>query len=78
MNKTINKEETLYSIYKKYPEIVDILYDFGFTQIKLPQMIQTAGRMMSLEKGCSMRGFDYTQLTHVLLQHGFIIEEDNK
>lgn len=73
--KIIKSEESLYSIYKKYPEIVDILYDFGFTQIKLPQMIQTAGRMMSLKKGCSMRGFNYQQLIDVLLTHGFEIYE---
>lgn len=75
MKKVIKAEESLYTIYKRYPEIVEILYDFGFTQIKLPQMIQTAGRMMSLEKGCNLRGFNYKDLKEVLKQHGFEIED---
>lgn len=75
MKKTIKADDTLYSIYTKYPEIMDILYDFGFTQIKFPQMIQTAGRMMSLEKGCSLRGFGYEKLKEILRKHNFEIED---
>ena len=54
MKKKILVEETLYSIYRKHLEIISVLYDFGYTQIKQPQMIQTVGRMMSLEKGCEI------------------------
>lgn len=75
MKKTIQSTETLYAIHKNYPEIVDILYNFGFTQIKLPQMIQTVGRMMTLEKGCQMRGFDYVKLKEVLAKNGFEVVE---
>lgn len=71
--KTINEKETVYEIYLRYPEIVEILYEFGFTQIKLPQMVQTAGRLITLKKGCSMRGFDYEKLKKTLEQKGFLV-----
>jgi hypothetical protein len=51
------------------------LYDFGFTQIKQPMMIQTVGRYMTLKKGCEMRGFDYEELVILLLSQGLQMEE---
>ncbi len=71
----INAKDTVYTIVTNHPRVIDILVDFGFTQIKLPQMIQTAGRLMTLKKGCDMRGFDYDQLKEVLHNNGFEVVE---
>jgi len=69
--KQINEKDTVYAITNQYPELTNILVDFGFIQMKLPQMLQTAGRIMTLEKGCMMRGFDYNKLKEILKEHGF-------
>jgi hypothetical protein len=73
--KSITREDTIYEIYSHYPQIVDILYEFGFTQIRQPMMIQTVGRYMTLRKGCEMRGFDVEELKRLLRSKGLPMEE---
>jgi hypothetical protein len=71
----ISGDDTIYMICTEYPQIIDILYDFGFTQIKQPLMIQSVGRYMTLKKGCEMRGFDYEILVSLLRSKGLPMEE---
>lgn len=71
----ITIDDTIHSIAAAYPEIIDLLADFGFTQIRQPMMIQTVGRYMTLRKGCEMRGFDIELLIHYLRDHGIPVEE---
>lgn len=73
--KSITRENTIYEIYSQYPQVMDILYEFGFTQIKQPMMIQTVGRYMTLKKGCEMRGLDYEELVGLLRSKGLPVEE---
>ena len=73
--KLITHENTIYEIYSHYPQAMDILYEFGFTQIKQPMMIQTVGRYMTLKKGCEMRGFDYEKLACLMRSKGLPVEE---
>lgn len=72
---TISSEDTIYTICTAYPQVIDLLYDFGFTQIKQAMMIQTVGRYMTLKKGCEMRGFDVDELTSLLQSKGLPMEE---
>jgi uncharacterized protein len=71
----ISSDDTIYMICTEYPQVIDILYDFGFTQIKQPLMIQSVGRYMTLKKGCEMRGFDYEILVSLLRSKGLPMEE---
>jgi hypothetical protein len=71
----ISGDDTIYMICTEYPQVIDILYDFGFTQIKQPLMIQSVGRYMTLKKGCEMRGFDYEILLSLLRSKGLPMEE---
>jgi uncharacterized protein len=71
----ISSEDTIYTICTEYPQALELLYDFGFTQIKQPLMIQTAGRYMTLKKGCEMRGFDYDELVSFMQSKGLPMEE---
>jgi hypothetical protein len=71
----ISGDDTIYMICTEYPQVIDILYDFGFTQIKQPLMIQSVGRYMTLKKGCEMRGFDYEILVSLLRSKGLPMEE---
>ncbi len=73
--KQINAKDSVYAITNSYPQVVDILVDFGFTQIKLPQMLQSARRIMTLEKGCTTRGFNYEKLKELLYEKGYEIIE---
>lgn len=73
--KTIKSSDTIYAIYERFPEIIEILYDFGFKQVKMPQMIHTAGRFMTLKKGCEIKGFSYDDLLRTLQSNGFYVVE---
>jgi len=76
MLKEINLDQTIFTILNQYPELIEILYDFGFTQIKLPGMIQSAGRFMTLRKGCEMRKLDINFLIKTLLKSGYKVKKD--
>ena len=75
MLKEISLDQTLNDLVIKYPELYDILYDFGFTQIKIPGMLETAGRFMTLRMGCELRKLDLTKLTSLLNELGYTIKE---
>lgn len=75
MMKEINLDQTLSSIVSQYPELIDLLYDFGFTQIKVPGMLQTAGRFITLRNGCELRKIDVNLLSIKLKQNGYEIKE---
>lgn len=75
MIKEINLDQTLLSIVSQYPELIDLLYDIGFTQIKAPGMLQTAGRFMTLRSGCELRKIDIKLLNIKLKEKGYEIKE---
>ena len=74
MNKEINLDQTLLSLATTYPELIDILYDLGFTQIKAPGMLKTAGRFMTLRSGCELRKIELERLKEILILNSFIIK----
>ena len=74
MIKEINLDQTLLSIVSQYPELIDLLYDFGFTQIKVPGMLQTAARFVTLRSGCELRKIELERLKEILILNGFIIK----
>lgn len=71
----ISSEDTIYTICTEYPQSLEFLHEFGFTQIKQPMMIQTVGRYMTLRKGCAMRGVDCGEMVGFLQSKGLPIEE---
>lgn len=73
--KVIDKKDTIYQLSKKYPEIVEVLKEVGFTQISEPQMIATVGRFMTIEKGCQMRGFSLEEVIVKLEKAGYSWED---
>lgn len=72
--KIVDFNDSLANIIKQYPELLDILYDLGFTQIKATGMLQTAGKFMTLKMGCELRKIDITELAKYLEQQGFSIK----
>lgn len=75
MNKTINLKDSVYEICTKYPEVKEILADLGFRDITKPGVMSTAGRMMTLPRGASMKGIELSQVISALQENGFEIAE---
>lgn len=62
---------TIYEMTEKYPETIDIMYELGFTDIALPVIRKTAGKVMTLEKGIQMRRKDKNTVIECFKKHNF-------
>lgn len=56
--KKIDLNKSIYEVVKENPEVVEILYDLGFTEIKKKAMLHSIGKLTSLPKGCKIRGIE--------------------
>lgn len=75
MGKIIDLNKSVYELCKEHSELQQILADIGFKDIKLPGMINTAGRIMTLPKGSKAKGIDLEEIKKLLKQKGFEIKE---
>lgn len=46
----------MYDITKTYPEVIDIMVNLGFDEIKKPAMLNSVGRIMTIPKGAKAKG----------------------
>lgn len=76
MDKRIDLSRTVYELCKKYPEIIEILVDLGFQEIRKAGMLQTAGRFMTIPKGAAMKNIRMERIKECFMEQGFQIEEE--
>lgn len=75
MDKVIDLNKTVYELYSDNPEILDVLYELGFTDIVKPGMLNTAGRFMTIKKGAIMKKISMEVIKQSMIEKGFIIQE---
>ena len=46
MSKKIDLNQSVYDITKTYPEVIDIMVNLGFDEIKKPAMLNSVGRIV--------------------------------
>lgn len=71
MKKVIDFEKTVKELADTYPEFVDIMVALGFTKIKIPGMIDSVGRIVTLKKGCRAMGIDALKVKITFEAKGF-------
>lgn len=72
MNKRhLDLSSSVYELCRSNPELVDLLYDLGFTDIKKPGMLSTVGRFMTIEKGASVKKLDLESVKASLRDKGY-------
>lgn len=64
------------TIVKEHPEVKDILFNLGFTEIVKPQMLLTVARFMTIKQGCKMRNIDFNHVLEVFKNSGFELKEE--
>ena len=72
--KTIDLNNSLFTLVSAYPELVDLLLSLGFKDIVKPGMLQTAGRFMTIPKGAAMKKIDLGMIISVLSENGFEVK----
>lgn len=76
--KVINISDKIYDIVCKNPDVIDIMQELGFKDITKPGMINSAGRIMTIEKGAKMKGISLKEIESKFNQHGYIIAKENE
>lgn len=71
----ISKNDTVFDLISKYPEIKEALFELGFVDIVKPGMLQTAGRIMTLSKGAAMKKIPLNEIADKLNAIGFELKE---
>ena len=78
MEKILDLDKSVASLVKEYPEVVDIMADLGFTEIKNPAMLASVGRIMNLKKGSQMKKIPMEEIVRAFREKGFEITGGGK
>ena len=49
MEKILDLNKSVAALVKEYPEVSDIMFSLGFTEVKKPAMLNSVGRIMNPE-----------------------------
>lgn len=63
----------IYELVKTYPDVKQIMSTLGFVDIVKPGMLQSVGRIMTLEKGARMKNIDWTSVVAAFDEHGYTL-----
>ena len=78
MDKILDLDKSVASLVKEYPEVVDIMSDLGFSEIKNPAMLASVGRIMNLKKGSQMKKIPMEKIVRAFREKGFEITDGGK
>ena len=71
MSKKIDLNKTVYELVSEYPELTDIMYNLGFTEITKKAMLNSVGRITTIPKGAKMKGISMMDIVSALMSNGF-------
>ena len=69
--KQLDLNKTVAALVEEYPELIDIMAEIGFKEITKPISLKMMGRVMTIPKGCSVKGFDLNDIITKLNSYGF-------
>ena len=73
MAKVIDLKKTVYELVREYPEVADILSEAGLKDVKIPTVLETVGKQLTIFQGTKQRGFAVEPILNALKEHGFEI-----
>lgn len=76
MAKVLDLNKSIYELSKEYPEILNIMKELGFESITSSTMLNTAGRVMTIPKGASMKGINLDKIKFKFIEQGFVIKDE--
>lgn len=73
--KTIKMTDTIDSILKEEPKLLETLIALGFAPLANPISLKTVGKVMTLDKACDHIKLDKNKLKAAFLESGVKIDE---
>ena len=73
--KKIDGNKVVYELVTEHPELKEILVDLGFTPLNNDAMLNTMGRMMTLNNGAKQIKLNHEALREKLKENGYELEE---
>lgn len=78
MSKILDLDKPVYELAKEYPDFIDIFASLGFADIKNPVMLNSMGRIITVNKGSKMKKIPLEKIKEVFIEHGYEIKGDSK
>ncbi len=69
--KKLDLSKNIFELTTLYPELIDIMAELGFVEIKKEFMRKSMGKLMTLPKGAKLRGIGMEKVIIALMQNGF-------
>jgi len=67
----LDSSKSVYELCTAHPEVADILVGIGFKDIKIPGMLTTAGRIMTIPKGAKIKRIEMEAIREAFRRHGY-------
>ncbi|MCI0502926.1 MAG: DUF1858 domain-containing protein [Fusobacteria bacterium] len=74
--KKINLSDSVYKLVKENSDLKNLLAELGFKDILLPGMLDTAGRIMTIEKGAKLKKIDLEIIKEKFKEHGYQVAKE--
>ncbi|MBP2057434.1 metal-sulfur cluster biosynthetic enzyme [Lactobacillus colini] len=75
VQKIIDFSLPIKKLAEEYPDFVQIMYDAGFTRIKIPGLLATVGRVMTIPLGAQAMKLDLGQIKKAFEDKGYKVIE---
>ena len=75
MEKTISLTDSIYNIVNQHDDVVIIMQKLGFEGMTKKSTINTVGRIMTLQKGASLKNIDIQIIIDEFEKNNFIVKE---
>ena len=73
---TIDLSQPVATIIKEHPEVKDLLIDLGFKPLSNPAMLNTVGKVTSLQAGSKLTNIPLYKIKKTLLFNGYDVIGD--
>lgn len=67
----IDGNQSVYQLVKENPALKEVLVNLGFTPLNNEKMLQSLGRMMSLNDGMKQMSMDRKEIEKALLKENY-------
>jgi DUF438 domain-containing protein len=74
MSKMLDLNKSVHDLAQEFPEFAQVMVDLGFTDIAKPAALNTVGRVMTVPRGCSIKGISLDDAMKAFEAAGFTVE----